>query len=91
MSADTQPVIRLRHTLFCELTQREERGNWFSLEDLPGTRIGRPALKRALMPYIDNVMAQLLGTTPMSHHLGRYHHCAVPRPKKSASITPAFM
>ncbi|MCC3735372.1 site-specific integrase [Rouxiella badensis] len=69
MSTDTQPVIRLRHTLFCELTQREERGKWFRIEDLPGTRTGRPALKRALMPYIDNVMAQLLGTTPMSHQM----------------------
>lgn len=65
MSIDTQPVARRRHTLFCELTQREERGNWFRIEDLPGTRTGRPALKRALMPYIENVMAQLLGTTPM--------------------------
>jgi hypothetical protein len=25
MSIDTQPVARRRHTLFCELTQREER------------------------------------------------------------------
>lgn len=65
MSVDTQPVARRRHTLFFELTQREERGNWFRIEDLPGTRIGRPALKRALMPYIENVMAQLLGATPM--------------------------
>ncbi|ELM7954324.1 site-specific integrase, partial [Escherichia coli] len=65
MSVDTQPVARRRHTLFFELTQREERGNWFRIEDLPGPRIGRPALKRALMPYIENVMAQLLGATPM--------------------------
>lgn len=35
MSIDTQPVARRRHTLFCELTQREERGNWFRIEDLP--------------------------------------------------------
>ncbi|WP_059229344.1 hypothetical protein [Escherichia albertii] len=65
MSVDTQPVARRRHTLFFELTQREEWGNWFRIEDLLGTRTGRPALKRALMPYIENVMAQLLGTTPM--------------------------
>ncbi|EFH3883258.1 site-specific integrase, partial [Escherichia coli] len=66
MSVDTQPSARRSHTLFSELTQREERGNWFRIEDLPGSRTGRPALKRALMPYIDNVMAQLLGTMPMS-------------------------
>ncbi|EIR3488033.1 site-specific integrase, partial [Salmonella enterica] len=66
MSVDTQPAARRSHTLFSELTQREERGNWFRIEDLPGSRTGRPALKRALMPYIDNVMAQLLGTMPMS-------------------------
>lgn len=54
MSIDTQPVARRRHTLFCELTQREERGNWFRIEDLPGTRTGRPALKRAFL--LENIV-----------------------------------
>lgn len=62
--SSTQPC----HSLFHELTTREEQEAWFRIEDLPGaTRTGLPALRKALMPYIDNVIAQLLSGPAKCH------------------------
>ena len=64
MSAKKITSIHHRHTLFSELTKYEDEGMWFRIEDISGvTRTGRPALKRALAPYIENVMAQLFNST----------------------------
>ncbi|WP_455820084.1 tyrosine-type recombinase/integrase [Pseudomonas cerasi] len=68
MNAKSKPVTRHIHTLFQELIRREELGAWFRIEDLHGTmHLGRPALKKALMPYVENVMAQLLTTPALCH------------------------
>jgi len=68
MNVGSMPVTRHNHTLFDELSKREELGAWFRIEDLPGTmRIGRPALKKALMPYTDNLVAQLLSAPARCH------------------------
>lgn len=67
MSIKNIPAIQRRHTLFHHLIQREELGAWFRTEDLPGARAGRLALTKALMPFMDNVMAQLLSSAPFCH------------------------
>jgi hypothetical protein len=65
MNTNSISFTQSRHSLFHDLTRLEDQGTWFRIEDLPGaTRTGLPAMRKALMPFMDNIIAQLFTGPP---------------------------